>query len=110
MREIDYAKAECERRHGRTNEVVCRNRKRVDDAQALLIELSGRSGNNGKVGVMQKELAEQKVSHAILEAKVESDHEVLAKFQLGQVKYSGLGGISGGGAVVGVIELLRYLF
>ena len=98
QREIDRAVGECDRKHGRTQEAVVvvskraeKAHDRIDEHQLALVELCGRSGKNGVIGELRRDIDELKASSRA------------------HLRASGIGATVGGGTVYGLIELVRIL-
>jgi len=109
QREIDYVKGECQNRHRRTNAAVLKVAATADADHDLLIELTGRSGRNGRVGALETKQKKSEADIEAIEAAQRADHADLAQLKMGQFKWSGFGGIAGGGSIAGLIEFARWL-
>ena len=98
LREIGIVAGECERRHLRSNEAILAvskrgelTRERCEANQMALIEVVGRDGKNGKLGSLSRRTD-----------KIETKLDRVMSRTAG-------GAIAGGGAVAGIIEVLRVL-
>lgn len=120
QREIDQARTEaraigrqaeanCDGRHRRQNEAHLPLHARVGEHHETLIELVGRSGERGQVGVLDARIdsLEKDLESAVEQQQI--DHEDLSKIKHGQLRYSAAGAAGGGGALVGLIEFIKYL-
>ena len=117
MREIGQLSTECERRHGRNGQAIggCHtridmNQEQLADHRDRLIELMGRSGGEGKVGMLEKDLAEVKEDQEKTNEAVTANTNEITRMKLTQFSWGAGGAGVGGGLVYAIAEGIRYIF
>jgi hypothetical protein len=117
LREIGLVQRECTSRHRRTNEEVTRLHGRITEQRAdladhrdRLVELGGRSGTEGKVGELQKDVAEVISGQEAIKVTVTLNASEIAKMKMTQFRWGAGGASVGGGVMFGLVELIKRLF
>ncbi|MCJ7752708.1 MAG: hypothetical protein MUQ65_16745 [Armatimonadetes bacterium] len=126
QREINAVSVECENRHRRSGEEIGRAHRRIDVVAARLdrrdeiqsgqlsehrdrlVEISGISGEKGRLGVIMDNVAEAARMAKNGEAMAAENKHEISKMKLSQFRWGAGGAAAGGGTLFGIVEIVRH--